>query len=261
MQASQMGTNDNAYSLALISLRVHNIEPQQLAVYKLYDKLVNSTRIQEVKGVNLKLFSRLFAALVHTDWPMHFLIKKSSVWLGWCCWLNFRVCNQSKHLFSTGFVLCSSCCVIHADWLPWNHDNRSQRSSFYAQSLILVFFCIFPPSAQWGCAYVCRRVCLCTDYMVWRGGGGRLGYPSAYLHQNDWLCCQQWLWPRFERQPYAVWLKATRPCKYYWCTFICRLHCIWKAAVCLIKQVQGLFAVAVATQRQCCPLFSIIISI
>lgn len=76
MQASQMGTNDNAYSLALISLRVHNIEPQQLAVYKLYDKLVNSTRIQEVKGVNLKLFSRLFAALVHTDWPMHFLIKK-----------------------------------------------------------------------------------------------------------------------------------------------------------------------------------------
>lgn len=73
-----MGTNDNAYSLALISLRVHNIEPQQLAVYKLYDKLVNSTRIQEVKGVNLKLFSRLFAALVHTDWPMHFLIKKKS---------------------------------------------------------------------------------------------------------------------------------------------------------------------------------------
>lgn len=71
-----MGTNDNAYSRALISLTVHNIEPQQLAVYKLYDKLVNSTRIQEVKGVNLKLFSRLFADLVHTDWLMQFLIKK-----------------------------------------------------------------------------------------------------------------------------------------------------------------------------------------
>lgn len=151
-------------------------------------------------------------------------------------------------------LLCHSCWLVAVK--PW------QRIS----TIILLhsvphfcFFCIFPPSAQWGCAYVCRRVCLCTDYMVWRGGG--LGYPSAYLHQNDWLCCQQWLWPRFERQPHTVWLKATRPCKYYWCTFICRLHCIWKAAVCLIKQVQGLFAVAVATQRQCCPLFSIIISI
>lgn len=78
MQASQMGTNDNAYSLALISLRVPNIEPQQLAVHKVYDKLVNSTRIQEVKGVNLKLFSRLLAALVYPEWLMQFLIKKKT---------------------------------------------------------------------------------------------------------------------------------------------------------------------------------------
>lgn len=49
MLASQMGTNDNAYSLALISLKVHNIGLEQLAVYRLYDKLVNSTRIQEAK--------------------------------------------------------------------------------------------------------------------------------------------------------------------------------------------------------------------
>lgn len=186
MQASQMGTNDNAYSLALISLRVHNIEPQQLAVYKLYDKLVNSTRIQEVKGVNLKLFSRLFAALVHTDWPMPFLIKKSSVWLGWCYWLIFRDCNQSKHLFSTGFVLCSSCCVIHADWLPWNHDNGSQRSSFYAQSLIFVFFCIFPPSAQWG---GCIRLpaCVFVHWLYGVAGRGRGIRLSFSLSPSKWL--------------------------------------------------------------------------
>lgn len=52
-----MGTNDNAYSLALISLKVHNIGKEQLAVYRLYDKLVNSTRIQEGKGITLKVFS------------------------------------------------------------------------------------------------------------------------------------------------------------------------------------------------------------
>lgn len=185
--------------------------------------------------------------------------EKSSVWLGWCCWLIFRVCNQPKHLFSTGFVLRFSCCVIHTDWLPWNRDNGSQPSSFCTQCLIFVFL-FFSATSTMG---VCIRLpaCVFAHWIYIVEGGGGLRYPSAYLHQNDWLFCQRWLWPRFERRPHAVWLKATRPCKYNWCTFICSLHCVWKVAVCLIKQVQCLFAVAAATQRQRSPLFSIIISI
>lgn len=175
---------------------------------------------------------------------MQFLIKKkSSVWLGWCCWLIFRVCNQPKHLLSYVFVLRSSCCVIHADWLPWNHDNWTQPSSFCTQFVLFCFFWLFFLSpAQWVCVHTSAGVCVFVHWIYGVAGGGVLRYPSAYLHQNDWLCCQQWLWPSFERQPHAVWLKATRPCKYKWCSFMCSLHSVWKVAVWLIKQVQGVDA-------------------
>lgn len=174
--------------------------------------------------------------------------------------INFQTCNQPKHLFSAPFVSGSSCCVIHADWLPWNHDNRPQPSSFYTQCHVFVRH-----EHNGGGVHLCARVCVCALTICWAWEGGGLSYPSAYLHQNDWLCCQQWSWPRFERQPHAVWLKATRPCKYYWCTFICGPHCVWKepfeAAVWLTKQVQGLSPVAAATERQYSLQFSTIICI
>lgn len=116
-----------------------------------------------------------------------------------------------------------------------------------------------------GVVHMCARVCVCALTICWDWEGGGLSYPSAYLHQNDWLCCQQWSWPRFERQSHAVWLKATRPCKYYGCTFICGPHCVWKelfeAAVWLTKQVQGLSPVAAANERQYSLQFSTIICI
>lgn len=77
---------------------------------------------------------------------------------------------------------------------------------------------------------VCIRLpaCVFVRWIYGVEGGGALRYPSAYLHQNDWLCCQQWLWPRFEGCPRPVWLKATRLCKYNGCTFVCSLHCVRK---------------------------------
>lgn len=106
------------------------------------------------------------------------------MWLGWCCWLIFRLCNQPKHLFSTGFVLRFSYCVIHADWLPWNYDNGSQPSSFCTQFLVVVFFSA--TSRMGVCAYVCRCVCLCTEYMVWRGEGDYVILQLISIKMTDY---------------------------------------------------------------------------
>lgn len=172
MRAGQMGTNDNAYSLALISLKVHNIQPQQLALYRLYDELVNIYKNPSSDRCESKAAFQTICCfhMYSTDWQMKFWLKMLCVtWM--MLLINFQVCNQPKHLFSTGFVFRSSRCVIHADWLLWNHDNRSQRPSFYTQCLIFVFLFFSTMSTMGLC--ICLPACVFVQWLY--GVVGREG--------------------------------------------------------------------------------------